>query len=141
MIKKFKNKSGFIMVEILIGAFIVVGCILAAMDVSQKSISVSRQALHTAQASFLLEEGAENARIARDNAWSNVSSINTSESVDIFTRTVVASNAYRNATTGDIASTGTSDTDAKLITVTVSWKEGAQTVSKTLSFYLFNIFS
>lgn len=129
-------------IEVLIAASIITVSILAAMAVAQKSIFVSRQAFHSTQAAFLLEEGAENARIARDNAWSNVAALNTAETVGIFTRTVVASNVNRDNTTKDIvASGGTLDAGTKLITVTVSWTEGGTAVSKTLKFYISDIFS
>ena len=128
-------------VEILVAISIITVSILAAMTVAQKSIYVSRQALHTTQAAFLLEEGAENARIARDNAWSNVSAINTSEQAGIFTRTVAAVSVNRDNTTKDISVTGADDPGTKLITVTVSWPEGGVTVTKTLQFYITDIFS
>ena len=115
--------------------------ILVAMAVAQKSVYVSRQAFHATQAAFLLEEGAENARIARDNAWSNVAPLNSSEQIGIFTRTVVASSASRDNTTKDISIMGTDDSGTKLITVTVSWPEGGVTITKTLQFYIMNIFS
>ncbi|MFA6274500.1 MAG: hypothetical protein WC662_05045 [Candidatus Paceibacterota bacterium] len=138
---KQKNKNkGSVMVEILVASAIITACVLSAMAVTQKSISVSRQALHTSQVAFLLEAGAENTRIARDNAWSNVVSLNSSEQIGIFTRTVVASSVNRNATTGEIGS-GVDDPGTKLITVTVSWNEGGQSVSKILSFYISDIFS
>jgi Tfp pilus assembly protein PilV len=128
-------------VEVLIAASIITVSILAATMVAQKSIYVSRQAFHTTQASFLLEEGAENARIARDNAWSNVDTLNSSEQIGIFTRTVVASSVNRDDTTKDIVSSGgTLDNRTKLITVTVSWSEGNTTISKTLQFYIIDIF-
>ena len=128
-------------VEVLIAASIITVSVLAAMTVAQKSIFVSRQALHVTQASFLLEEGAENARIARDNAWSNVASINSSEQIGIFTRTVVASNTNRDNTTKDIVSVGgVLDPGTKLITVTVFWQEGGQTITKSLQFFISDIF-
>lgn len=128
-------------IEILIASSIIAISILAATVVAQKSIYVSRQAFHTTQASFLLEEGAENTRIARDNAWSNIVNLNSSEQIGIFTRTVVASNVNRDNTTKDIVSTGgTLDVGTKLVTVTVSWPEGGVTVTKTLQFYIMNIF-
>ena len=130
------------MIEVLVAASIITVSILAAMTVAQKSIYVSRQALHTTQAAFLLEEGAESTRIARDNAWSNVAALNSSEQIGIFTRTVVASSVNRDNSTKDIvASGGTTDSDTKLITVTVSWNEGGVVVTKTLRFYISNIFS
>lgn len=127
------------MVEVIVAISIITASVLSAMAVAQKAVSISRQSVHSAQAAFLLEEGSENARISRDNAWANVASINTTETIGIFTRTVVASSVLRNVTTGAIGS-GVSDANTKLITVTVSWKEGATTLSKTLPFYLVNIF-
>ena len=135
------STTGFMMVEVLVAASIITVSILAAMTVAQKAVFVSRQALHTTQAAFLLEEGAENARIARDNAWSNIVSLNFSEQVGIFTRTVIASNVNRDNTTKDISALGTDDLGTKLVTVTVSWVEGGVTITKNLQFYIMNIFS
>lgn len=152
-------RRGFMMVEILVAMSIVTVSILAAMAVTQKSISVSRQAVHSSQASFLLEEGAEIVRILRDNAWINISSLNiatnyyptfsspnwslstTPNTVGIFTRTVVISLVNRDNTTKDISNSGTNDTGTKLVAVTVTWVENGATVSKTLKFYIIDIFS
>jgi len=139
--KKITKNSGFMIVEVLVAVSIMTVSILVAMAVAQKSVYVSRQAFHATQAAFLLEEGAENARIARDNAWSNVAPLNSSEQIGIFTRTVVASSASRDNTTKDISIMGTDDSGTKLITVTVSWPEGGVTITKTLQFYIMNIFS
>lgn len=129
------------MLEVLVAASIITVSILAAMAVAQKSVYVSRQAMHSAQAAFLLEEGAENARIARDNAWSNIATLNTSEQIGIFERTVVAGSVNRDNASKDIGSAGADDPKTKLITVTVTWPEGGVTVTKTMQFYLMDIFS
>jgi len=134
------NKKGFMIVEVLVAASIITASVLAALAVAQKSIYVSRQAFHSSQAAFLLEEGAENARIARDNAWNNLSGLNSSEQIGIFTRTVRAAVAYRDGN-GNLSETGTAEDRTKLINVTVSWQEGGQTIIKSLSFYLSDIFS
>lgn len=140
--KKNIKKKGFMVVEVLIAASIITVSILTATTVAQKSIYVSRQAFHTTQATFLLEEGAENARIARDNDWNNIINLNSSEQIGIFTRIVVASSVNRDNTTKDIVSSGgTLDAGTKLITVTVSWLEGGQTINKSLQFYIADIFS
>ncbi len=148
-------------VEILIAVSIITVSVLATMFVAQKSIHVSRQAFHSAQAAFLLEEGAEAVRIVRDNAWSNVSglvngttyyptfsagtwtlSTTTSNIVGIFNRSVTVDGVNRDNTTKDIVSSGgVSDTGTRLVTVTVSWQEGSTTVSKSLQFYIMDIFS
>ena len=146
-------------VEILIAVSIISVSILAAMAVTQKSIYVSRQAFHSTQAAFLLEEGAEAVRILRDNAWSNISNLiintnyypifsggtwtlsSTPSVVGIFTRTVTVASVKRDNTSKDISDTGTDDPGTKLITATVSWVEGGTTITKTLRFYIINIFS
>ena len=150
------------MVEVLIAASIISVSVLVAMSVAQKSIYVSRQSFHTTQSSFLLEEGAEAIRISRDNAWSNISGLTnnvnyypkfsngtwslTTNSTDgivgIFTRTIRVADVNRDNTTKDIvASGGTVDTGTRLVTISVSWIEGGRTVTKTLKFYIADIFS
>jgi Tfp pilus assembly protein PilV len=155
----FKNKQGFMLVEVVVVTAIIIVSVLAAMSVTQKSVYVSRQALHISQASFLLEEGAEVVRILRDSNWTNISSLivgtsyyptyssswslsTTSSNVGSFTRTVTIASVSRDATTGDIVSFGgVDDTGTKLITVNVSWLEGGVTLNKSLSFYIMDIFS
>ncbi len=147
------------MVEVVIVASIITVSMLAAMAVAQKSIFVSRQAVHVAEASFLLEEGAEAVRILRDNAWSNISNLtagslyyplffggtwtlsSTPNTVGSFTRTVSIANVNRDDSTDDISASGTDDPGTKLVTITVSWNETGTAVSKTLSFYILDIFS
>ncbi|MEK7471140.1 MAG: hypothetical protein AAB623_00625 [Patescibacteria group bacterium] len=157
--KKIIKNPGFMVVEILVAISIITVSILAATAVAQKSIYVSRQAFHTTQATFLLEEGAEAVRILRDNAWSNISSLavstnyyptfsggtwtlsQTANTVGIFTRRVTIAGVNRDNDTQDIASSGTDDPKAKLVTVTVFWLEGGVTITKTLQFYIIDIFS
>ncbi|HAS81079.1 MAG: hypothetical protein UR25_C0005G0006 [Candidatus Nomurabacteria bacterium GW2011_GWE1_32_28] len=158
--KNFKKISGgFMMVEVIVAISIIVVSVLAAMSVTQKSIFVSRQALHVKEASFLLEEGAESMRIIRDNSWNNISTLNIGtdyyftfsggtwtlsnipSTTGIFVRKVNISNVNRNVSTDDIESLGIDDPGTKLITITVSWIDGGETLSKTLSFYIMDIFS
>ena len=158
--KKISKNYGYMMVEIMVAAAIITGSVLATMAVAQKSVYVSFQALHLSQAGFLLEEGAEAVRIVRDNAWSNISGLTigtnyyptfsggtwtlstTSNTVGIFTRIVTFTNVNRDNTTKDIVSSGgTVDNRTKLVAVTVSWMEGGATVTKTLQFYIIDVFS
>ena len=99
-------------------------------------------------------------RIVRDNAWSNISGLTvgtnyyptfsggtwtlstTANTVGIFTRQVVLLSVNRDSTTDDIVTSGgVVDDGTKLVTITVSWQEGATTISRELSFYLTDIFS
>jgi len=146
------------MVEVLVAISIITVSILAAMSVAQKSVHLSRQAFHATQAAFLLEEGAEAVRILRDNAWSNISSLTpntnyyptfssgtwilstTPNTIGIFIRTVSMALVNRDDTTKDISSIGTDDAGTKLVMVSISWTEGGMTITKTLPFYIINIF-
>ncbi len=158
---KGNKKKGFAMVEIIVAASMISVLIIASMYVAQRSISLSRQALHQGQSGLLLEEGAEALRTIRDAGWSNISSLSVGTNyypkftnstntwslsttpadgtVGIFARKVVFSTVYRNGSY-NIASSGTTDADARLATVTVSWSDSGKTISKTLPFYLLNIF-
>jgi Tfp pilus assembly protein PilV len=157
--KKKRFISGFMVIEVLVAASIISASILATMAVAQKSVYVSRQAFHTSQAAFLLEEGAEAVRIMRDNAWTNISSLTPDtdyylifdgttwnlslapSTIDIFTRSIRIASVSRDDSTKDIAEIGTDDPDTKLIIVSVMWPEGGTVITKTLQFYLMNIFS
>lgn len=155
--RKFSQK-GSLLVEVLIVVSIITVALLASLSVAQKSIAIARQSIHQAQVSFLLEEGAEIVRIVRDNAWTGISSLTDSTNyyaaisggtwtlstsanqIGIFTRTIAFSPAYRDSNQ-NLASSGTLDSQAKLVTVTVSWNEAGQDISKTLQFYIMDIFS
>ena len=146
-------------IEVLIAVSIIAVSILAAMTVAQKSVQVSRQSFHATQASFLLEEGAEAVRVLRDNAWTNISALSAGANyypvfssgtwtlslspatIGIFTRTISLANVNRDNSSKDISVSGSDDPGTKLVTVTVSWPEGGTTVTKTLQFYILDIFS
>lgn len=147
------------MLELLIIASVLVVLIISASAVAKKGIDVARQSLHQAQASFLLEEGAEAVRILRDNNWTNISGSTalsyyyatfsggtwvisqSSSSIGIFTRRIVFTDVYRDATTQDIVSSGgVLDTGTRLVTVYVAWTEGSTNIEKNIKFYITDLF-
>lgn len=151
-----KSNSGFSLVEILVACSIMLLAMFSILVLAKKSITLSRQALHQTQASFLLEEGAEAVKIVRDNGWTNITGLTngttyyptfsgstwtlstTPATSGIFTRTAVSSAVYRNGS-NDIAASGTLDSGTRKITVTTSWSESGTTRSKSVSFYISNI--
>lgn len=158
--KIFKNtQKGFLMLEALVGIFIISISVISATYAAQKSLVVSVQSLKNLQAAFLLEEGGSVVKILRSEGWSNISSLSTgtnyyplftngnwslsatpSQIDGIFTRTVQVSNVNRDSGTGDIVTSGgVVDVGTKLVLVTVSWQYGTSTFSKNLSFYLMDI--
>jgi Tfp pilus assembly protein PilV len=165
--KKIKNKEkGSMIVEIIVATSIIVVFFLVALNVAQKTVTLSRRAVHSAQAAFLLEEGAESVKIFRDNnTWANftsffnpastyclpgtvsswTSALSTSSpcsKIGVFTRIVNVANVNRDGTSGDIVSSGGMlDSGTKLFTITVSWPETGNTITRTLKFYVSDIHS
>lgn len=156
--RKIKRERGFSLIEVVIASTIISLSLLAIIGVAQEGIRVSRRALNTYAASTLLEEGAEVVRIVRDDAWTTISALSdntayyptfsggvwslsqTPSLIDGFTRTVIFDTAERDGN-DDLVTSGTPDSGTKLVTVTVSWNEGGEVVSKDISFYIADIFS
>lgn len=152
---------GFALVEVLVACAIISTSVFAIMSASAKGVELSSRALQYGQASYLLEEGAEAVKTMRDAAWSNISSLTvgttyylsyststnlwslstTSSTIDAFTRTVVFSAVSRDSNDDITTSGGTIDTRTKKVTVTVSWATASGNLSKTLDFYLVDIFT
>lgn len=153
--------KGFSLVEVIVASAIISASLVAIIAVSQKSIVASHRALDTYIAGTLLEEGAEAVRIVRDNDWSTISGLSSAVTyypkfssgswtltttaadgtVGIYTRSVTLAAVARDSNDDIVSSGGTTDSGTRLATVTVAWPEGSTTVTKTLSFYLLDIFS
>jgi Tfp pilus assembly protein PilV len=154
-----KKKKGFLTIDLLVSVSIITAVVLSASLLTQKSLNVSRRALHNLQASYLLEEGAEAVRTIRDDTWDHFPDFNyntpnglefvsgvwtisgSSSTIGNFTRTVTFYTVNRDGVTGDIVTSGGSyDTGTVLVKVEVSWNESGQSVVKDLQFYITDIF-
>jgi len=165
-IKNKKKKAGFMAIEILLATSIITMIVLAGTAVAQKSIIVSRQAVHSLQATYLLEEGAEALKIIRDNDWNNFSYLSalcdnpatvyleflegtwnltsTSEpNIGIFNRVIIYNIAGRDDITGDLVQNcgPFNDGGSYFFNVSVRWMEGGKIINKELSFYLMDIWN
>lgn len=160
MFIKNKNQKGFMMVELIVISAVLSIIVIAASYVAKKSIEVSNRTIHTMEASFLLEEGVEVTRILRDSNFDNIDQaivgssnqyltlvsntwnlVDTPQTNGIFTRVINIYSVYRDSTTSDIVTSGgVLDSGTSKITITVSWLEGTTTSSKSLTFYLSDIF-
>lgn len=124
------SQKGFMAVEILVSCSIIVMSVLAITSVIQKSLFVSQRILHNNQAIFLIEEGADTVKMFRDFSWTNIANLlndtsyflswnpnnpiftlpgngfweftTSSNTIDIFTRTITFKNVYRNNDSHDI---------------------------------------
>ncbi|MCX6755747.1 MAG: type II secretion system protein [Candidatus Nomurabacteria bacterium] len=155
-----KYIQGFSLIEVLIATSVLGVLAVILMSSTNKGIILSNQALDEVQASFLLEEGSEAVKSLRDTNWTNISGVTdntnyylafnnttnvwslsaTPSKVDSFTRVIVFSPVYRDSN-DDIASSGTLDAGTKKVTVTTSWTSNGNTISKSVPFYISNIFN
>lgn len=158
----FCTNRGFTIIETLIACAIISVSSFAVISATQKGIELSNQSLRNVQAGLLLEEGVEAVKTIRDNGWSTISSfsVNTDYYLSfstntntwslgttqtgiidgLFTRTIVFDPVYRDAN-DDIASSGSLDVSTKKVTVNVSWPRGSGSSSKTITFYIADIFT
>ena len=152
------KQKGAVLVEVLVAVSIMTIVFMQLSGVAARTLAFSYQALKTSEASFLLEEGAEATKTIRDADWNTIASVtfgapyyfsfangmwtlsSTNTPIDGFTRTVTFSKVYRDSN-ADIASSGTFDPGTLLATVSVSWKNGSATATKTISMYIANIFN
>ena len=111
------------------------------------------------EATYLADEGIEVVRLMRDSGWSaNIASqttgtafylewdgstwvaTDTNTYIDgVFERAIVLSEVFRDGNQ-QIAASGALESDARKITVTVSWRENDATSTRSLSAYITNLF-
>ncbi|KKS45094.1 MAG: hypothetical protein UV08_C0009G0004 [Parcubacteria group bacterium GW2011_GWA2_42_18] len=150
-------RRGFSLVEVLVAVTIITIAFIAVLSASTRGVVLARLALEETQVSFLLEEGAEAVKFARDLNWSNISALTLSADYHPewgangwtivsgsgvsgeFTRKIQFTSAYRDSY-DDLASSGTVDSGTRKVTVSVAWFNGVATVTKNLEFYITDIF-
>lgn len=168
---KKKLMSGFTLIEVLIACAIISICMFALMMTVQKGIQLSSVALKKSQASFLLEEGAEAVKSIRNNNWTTISNLNLSPTqyhlffnnslsywvldtsttslagstttypIGIFDRTVTIFPVERDSNDDIVESGGTVDPQTKKVTIEVIWNSYNGINSRSLSFYITDIFN
>ncbi len=155
------QKKAFSIIEVIVAAAIVLLVGTVFVGVLSQTISLSGRSMHVIQASSLLEEGAEAVKTIRDNDWTTISNLTvgttyylsyssvtnlwslttTPSTIGIFTRTVVISAVNRDSNDDIVSSGGTLDVKTKKVTITTSFNSQSGTISKTLVFYISDIFN
>lgn len=156
-----KKTKGFSLVEVVVGCSIVTLVGVTIIGAIAQSSYLSNRSLYSAQSAFLLEEGIEAVKTIRNAGWTNISSLSTTTNYYLsfdtntntwsllttnpglisskYTRVVTVANVYRDSNSDIVSSGGTLDDGTRLVTISVSWKEGGQTTTKTLSSYVAQI--
>jgi Tfp pilus assembly protein PilV len=157
-----KKSRGFTLVEVMFACAIITISIFALMTAASKGIELSNLSLRQTQASMLLEEGAEAVKSIRDADWTSISGLTldtnyylsyntttnvwslsqTADTIDsFFTRTVVVSSVNRDINDDITTNGGITDSNTKKVTITITWNAPSGEASKTLVFYIANIFT
>ncbi len=162
--KKNLKNTGSLLIEVLVAAAIMSTSMIAAVGVFGTMSHLAYRNTAKLQASFLAEEGVEVLKILRNDSWNSriknltlnkpyyLYWVNNSWTVSAtstlidnqFARYFVLQNAYRD---GDfnIVSSGASgaviDSDMRQVTINVDWTDESGTSSKSITTYLYNLFS
>lgn len=154
------KRSGFSLVEIIVGAAIIASSVVAIVGVYGTVSNTANRTTPRLQASFLAEEGVEAVRSMRDKTWSGrianltvgttyylswtgtewIATTTSSQIDSQFTRTVSFQSVNRDGNY-NIASTGSNDTSTRKATINVSWRDNNATSTRKLESYIFNTFN
>lgn len=135
------NEKGFIFLEILISVALISVVFVTFLGINSMVLNISQSITLSTRALALARGEIEAVRSFRDaNTWSDFTNVNFggsnnyyfsisgsswvrnagTETVDVFSRKVVFDQVYRDGS-GNIASSGTLDSETIKMTVTVSW--------------------
>lgn len=155
------NHRGFGLVEVAIGAAIVLVGVVSLLASFNFYIQYALANARTIQAAYLAEEGIEAAKFMRDYSWdTHIDALAEGTTYHLvwedamwkatstaqgyidgmFMREIVFSEVYRDGNS-DIAETGTIDANTRLVTVTVSYRAGHATSTKSIATYITNLFN
>jgi Tfp pilus assembly protein PilV len=158
-----KSSKGISLVEVLVAAAIIATSVAGVIGVYGGLTSLSIKNTPRVQAAMLLEEGAEAVKMMRDSGWTrNIGSLSNNTAYGLvwnsstgwgatttvslidgfFYRTVTFSQVSRDTTSFDIVSSdGAVDAHTKKAIISVAWKDGTATTTKTVEMYVHNRFS
>ncbi|MHB1118280.1 MAG: type IV pilus modification PilV family protein [Minisyncoccota bacterium] len=149
---------GFGLIEIIVGTAVLAASFLGISAYYQQSLKVSQSTTQVVQASLLLEESLEVAKIFRDTGWANISApadgttyflsfngVNWATSTTnvfidgTFERTVTLHDVYRDGNDDIVSAGGVLDAGTRKITATVSWRNHTGTTTRAIETYLTDI--
>ena len=156
---KTKN-AGVSIIEVVIGTTIITVGLLALANAFNLYVKYALTHDKKVQATYLLEEGIEAVSLLRDESWAtHIATLtpattyylyfngtdwrlgSTPEYIDSVMLRSVEINDVLRETNSQIASTGTSDSNTKKVTVTVTYPQAAETVTMSLSKYITNMYN
>lgn len=160
--KSMPFSQGFGMIEAVVGTALITIFLFAIAEVGKLGSRLIDSAGFRLQATFLIEEGLDAVRGARDAGWAaNIAplSLDTDYWLNFsggvwsltaaprpfidgrFDRRVRVSAVLRNTSDDIVTTSGTTDTNSKRIAVSVAWSGRGATTTSTVSTYIMNLFN
>jgi len=157
---KLQKNRGFVLVEVVVATAMITIMLFSFVSAGSKGVDLSNRALKQLQMNYLLEEGVEAVKTIRnDNNWTIIPNLQfdknyylyfddntnkwslslTPNTIDGFTRTVVLFAVTRDGS-DKIAASGTIDDGTRKIAINVSRPFRGITLSKSIDFYITNLF-
>ena len=157
--KKIYTSGGFGLIEIVVGVSIISLALMGTVFLGGSYEKLSRSTLAAVKAEFLLEEGVEGLRSMRDTGWQNIAWLVSGASyfidfnngvyvattspqiIDgVYTRTVTVASVYRDSNFRIVSNGESLDNETKDVTISIEWREGNATTTRSLRTYLANLF-
>lgn len=155
------RQGGLGLVEGVIAVAIVGTALVVMVGVFHQFLRTALRSTPELKAIFLMEEGLEAIRAIRDVDWQTEidplvlgtqyhlifengrwEATTTPSYIDgVYERIVILSSVNRDTDGRIVASGGTTDTNTKEITVSVSWSSGEATTTKTVLAYIMDVFT
>ncbi len=153
-------KKGFGIIEVIVGAAIMLSVVLASSNAIAQFLGRSHTTLDSLKSTYYLEEGIEAVKFLRDQGYTkNIASMSVGTNYYLTFSGAWATSTARSLEDGKferffsvepvsrdgqgrvVESGGTLDPETKKIDMTVLWNSGNATTTRTMSVYLVNIFS
>lgn len=159
------KKKGIGLLEVVIAVSILGAALMTIVVTYRMYLKAALSNTEIIKVTYLAEEGMEAVRLLRDESWGdNIGSLSfgteyfltyatttnkwsvasTSQDnmiADRYYRTVVFDEVERGSGDDIVASGGTSDSETRFVTVSMSWFEGDATTTRSLSGYITNLFN
>lgn len=151
---------GITLAEVLIASSVITVFVVALVGVYNLHLKIIFGASEEIKASYLAEEGVEAIKFLRNDSWDLFISpltigsdhfitwqtdrwvtTGTNTYIDgLYERKIILNQVLRNSEDDIVESGGSVDDSARKVTVTVSWRDGNATSTKSVSTYITDIF-
>lgn len=157
--KKENFKKGSTLAEVLVAIFIFSVILMILISASNLYLKSASSNISSAQAAYLSEEGIEAIHTIKDRSWTEFSALSTTTdyylvfsatssqwnittvatSTGIFTRKIRIYPVSRDTDHKIVISGGTNDPNTRYTSSSVSWLDGGQLKTKSLTSYFTNL--